>query len=93
MANAQLEYKCERYGKNYIKIGRFQPSSKICTLCGEHNKELKLSQRTWTCKNGHVLDRDINASLNIRDFGLRTKPKNVKVSHWAMLSSNEASTL
>lgn len=69
-----LEYKADWYGKNIIRIGRFEPSSKICSVCGVMNKDLKLSDRTWTCANGHELDRDINASINIKDFGLRTKP-------------------
>jgi len=64
-------YKAEWYGKNVIRIGRFEPSSKICSVCGWHNKELKLSDRTWTagrprCANGHTVDRDVNAAINIK---------------------------
>lgn len=57
--------------KEIVKINRFYPSSKTCNKCGWVNNNLKLSDRTWTCKNGHKLDRDINASLNILDEGLR----------------------
>ena len=66
-----LEYKAEWYGTNIIRIGKFEPSSKTCNVCGIINKELKLSDREWTCKNGHKLDRDINAALNIKNFALR----------------------
>ena len=69
----QLQYKCEWYGKNLIKIGRFEPSSKMCT-CGYINKDLKLSQREWTCPNcGQHNDRDILAAINIKRFGLQNQ--------------------
>lgn len=68
---SMLEYKCEWYGKTLICIGRFQPSSKICG-CGYINRQLKLSDRTWTCpKCGTINDRDLLAALNIKRFGLQ----------------------
>lgn len=68
---SMLEYKCNWYGKNYVKIGRFQPSSRLCT-CGTINKDLKLSDREWTCKVcNSTHDRDILASQNIKTFGLQ----------------------
>lgn len=60
-------------------IGRFQPSSQICNICGDRNKELKLSQRTWICSNNHVLERDLNAAINIKKFGLMASTFNAKV--------------
>ena len=67
-----LEYKCEWYGKNLIRINRFDPSSKISNCCGDYNTHLKLSDRSWVCgKCGKVLDRDINAANNIKDFALQ----------------------
>ena len=66
-----LEYKAEWYGTNIIRIGTFEPSSKTCSVCGTINKELTLKDREWTCANGHRLDRDINASVNIKNFALR----------------------
>lgn len=69
----QLEYKSEWYGRTYIKIDRFYPSSQICSDCGFRNKEIKdLSIRKWTCENcGNHHDRDINASKNILQEGMR----------------------
>ena len=65
-----LEYKCELYGKNLIVIGRFEPSSKMCT-CGYINKYLTLADREWTCPQcGTYHDRDILAASNIKKFAL-----------------------
>jgi len=66
----QLKYKSEWLGKNIIEIGRFEPSSKMCS-CGVINKELKLEDREWTCKScGAVHHRDLLAANNIKKFGL-----------------------
>ena len=81
LLNNQLHYKCEWKGKNYIQIGRFDPSSKRCNYCGDINKDLKLSHREWVCEScKNVNERDLNAALNIRDYGVRLNPTNVKVS-------------
>ena len=67
-----LKYKSEWRGCNLITIGRFDPSSKMCSNCGYINKELTLADRSWTCSNcNSILDRDINAAINIKNFGLR----------------------
>ena len=67
-----LEYKADWYGKNILKIGRFAPSSKTCSCCGHINKELTLKDREWTCpKCNSVLDRDVNAAINIKSFALK----------------------
>ncbi|AYD47531.1 RNA-guided endonuclease TnpB family protein [Arachidicoccus soli] len=77
-----LEYKAEWYGKNILYIGRFQPSSKLCSHCGHIFKELSLKDRSWTCQScGTHHERDENAALNIKTFGLRIKPSTVNVSH------------
>lgn len=74
----QLSYKSEWYGKNLLVIGRFEPSSKICSCCGKINKELKLSDRKWSCFScGIIHDRDKNAAINIKNFGLRKQPSTV----------------
>ena len=66
-----LQYKCDWYGRGLVKVDRFFPSSKTCNECGWINQGLNLSIREWTCKNGHVLDRDHNASINILNEGLK----------------------
>jgi putative transposase len=67
-----LEYKAKWYGVNILKIGRFEPSSKTCSCCGNINKELTLKDREWTCvKCNTKHDRDINAAINIKNFSLR----------------------
>ena len=74
-----LEYKADWYGKNILRIGRFSPSSKTCSCCGYINKELTLKDRSWTCpKCSSVLDRDVNASINIKSFALKN---NLSVEH------------
>lgn len=67
-----LEYKAEWHGKNLIKIGRFEPSSKLCSNCKHKNADLKLKDRVWTCVNcGTEHDRDVNAAVNIKEIGLK----------------------
>ena len=67
-----LEYKAAWYGKNILKIGTFEPSSKTCSHCGNINKELTLQDREWTCGScSAVLDRDVNAASNIKSFALK----------------------
>ena len=66
-----LQYKCDWYGKELVKVSRFYPSSKTCNECDWINQDLKLSDREWTCKNGHHLDRDENAAKNILKEGLK----------------------
>ncbi len=69
----QLKYKSQWYGKNLLVIGRFEPSSKTCSCCGVINPDLKLQEREWTCTAcGAVLDRDVNAAINIKNFALKS---------------------
>jgi putative transposase len=67
----QMIYKCDWYGKNIIHIGRFEPSSKTCSICGYSKKDLTLADREWQCPDCNTLhDRDENAATNIKKFGL-----------------------
>jgi len=67
----QLEYKCERYGRDLVVIDRWYPSSKTCSACGHLLASLRLSTRTWQCPSCRTLhDRDVNAARNILAAGL-----------------------
>lgn len=69
---SMLEYKAEWYGVNILKIGRFDPSSKLCSHCGTINKELTLNDREWTCGScNETHNRDKNAAINIKNFSLK----------------------
>lgn len=75
---SMLNYKCIKYGKKVIKIGRFEPSSQICSNCG-YQQKMTLDKRIYDCpKCGISLDRDTNAAINIRNFALRTIISNFK---------------
>jgi putative transposase len=66
--NELIDYKSEWYGTNILRIGQFEPSSKMC-YCGTINKQLKLSDRIWTCNHcGTTHDRDVLAANNIKHF-------------------------
>ncbi|MEU5158170.1 RNA-guided endonuclease TnpB family protein [Streptomyces sp. NPDC020875] len=61
-----LEYKAARYGRTFVKTGRFEPTSQVCSLCGVKDGPKPLNVRVWTCGAcGAVLDRDINAAVNV----------------------------
>lgn len=67
----KLEYKAKWLGKTVLRIGQFEPSSKICHVCGYHKSDLTLKDREWICPDCKtVLDRDINAAINIKKFAL-----------------------
>ena len=67
-----IAYKALEKHRQYVKIGTFYPSSKLCHCCGFKYKGLKLDERFWTCpKCGIYLDRDENAAINILNEGLR----------------------
>ena len=67
----QMKYKCEFNGIEFIQADRFYPSSKTCSCCGTIKKDLKLSDRTYICEEcGCVIDRDLNASINLSKYGL-----------------------
>jgi len=71
----QLKYKCDRYGKNLLDIGRFEPSSKMCSSCGVINRNLTLNVRNWICVCGTTHDRDTNAAMNIKQMAFN--PQNL----------------
>ena len=65
----QLEYKARWYGAEIVVADRFFASSKICSGCGEKKKDLKLSDRIWTCEVcDKTHDRDTNAAINLENY-------------------------
>ncbi len=63
---SMLEYKAARYGRAFHRIGRFEPTSQVCSQCGVKDGPKPLNVRVWTCQAcGAVLDRDINAAVNV----------------------------
>jgi putative transposase len=62
-----LEYKAARYGRTLVRIGRFEPTSQVCSACGVKDGPKPPHVREWTCAEcgtGH--DRDVNAAINIK---------------------------
>lgn len=67
----QLNYKSVLHDRQVIPVGRFYPSSKTCSACGEVRTTLSLSERVFTCDCGFTADRDENAAENIFAEGMR----------------------
>lgn len=76
-----LKYKLEWRGKHYQEVDRYFPSSKLCSVCGYKNSDLKLAEREWVCPECTTrLQRDINASTNLKKEGIRLlKEKGITV--------------
>jgi len=67
-----LEYKARRYGRAFAKVGRFEPTSQVCSACSVKDGPKPLHVRTWTCAAcGVVRDRDQNAAKNVLALGRR----------------------
>lgn len=68
----KLAYKAQWYGRAFVQVDRFYPSSRLCHDCGHKYSGLRLSEREWTCEScGVSHDRDVNAALNILGEALR----------------------
>lgn len=84
MFHNMLRYKSEWYGKQFIKIDRWFPSSKTCSSCGNIKESLLLSDRVYNCDScGLSMDRDLNASINIKALGVNNAirtPRTCKTS-------------
>lgn len=65
----QIEYKCDWNNIELIIADRFFPSSKLCSCCGSIKKDLKLSDSIYKCECGNIIDRDYQASLNLKKYG------------------------
>lgn len=66
----QLEYKCKWYNIEFIVADKYFPSSKMCSMCGNIKNNLSLGDRIYMCdKCGLIIDRDLNASINLKNLG------------------------
>ena len=65
-----LEYKATLYGREFIRVGMFEPTSQVCSACSVKDGPKPLHIREWTCRQcGAVHDRDVNAAKNILAAG------------------------
>jgi putative transposase len=78
---AMLEYKAVRYGRTFVRVGRFEPTSQVCSACGMQDGPKPLHVRVWTCRAcGAVLDRDTNAAVNVaKAAGLAVSARGAQV--------------
>ena len=75
----QLEYKSLWYRRELVFVSRWYPSSKTCCECGWKNDNLTLGDREFMCEDcGNVIDRDLNASINIKNEGLRILEEKIR---------------
>ena len=73
----QMEYKSAWNNIPVIIADRFYPSSKLCSCCENIKKDLKLSDRIYKCECGNIIDRDYQASLNLKRYGEMALEKSV----------------
>ena len=67
-----MEYKCNKYNIKIVFADRWFPSSKTCSCCRHVKHDLKLKDRKYICSEcGLVIDRDLNAAVNLANYGLR----------------------
>jgi len=72
MLKTFLAYKLAEQGKHLVIIDKWYPSSKLCHMCKQENKQLTLAERNWTCPHcGAEMKRDENAAINIKNEGCR----------------------
>jgi putative transposase len=91
-----LEYKARRYGREFRRIGRFEPTSQVCSACGTKDGPKPLHVRAWQCPAcGAWLDRDVNAAVNVaRAAGLAVTACGAQVRPGAIPAQRgEAGTL
>jgi putative transposase len=69
-----IEEKAARYGRAFVRVGRFEPTSQVCSACSVKDGPKPLGVRQWTCAAcGIVHDRDVNAARNILALGRRER--------------------
>ena len=92
----KLEYVASKYGVCVVKVDRFYPSSKTCSVCQYVNERLTLGDREWTCPQcGTVHDRDLNASVNILRQGIVSsrEPRKTQLAARVALGTGESPLL
>ena len=73
-----LEGQCKKYGHMLLFVSKWFPSTKTCLSCGYIHKEITLKDRTYICPScGHVMDRDYQAAVNLREEALRIISENI----------------
>jgi putative transposase len=76
---SMLEYKAKLYGRDFHRVGRWEPTSQVCSACGVKDGPKPLNVRAWTCGEcGAVHDRDVNAARNILALGRRERLINAR---------------
>ena len=70
MLKNMIKYKCELYGKTFTEVPRYYASSQYCHVCDYKNTDLTIEEHNWKCPRcGTILDRDLNAAINILNYG------------------------
>jgi putative transposase len=75
----QLEYKSDWYGKWFFRIGQYEPSSQLCSRCG-NMMHMPLENRIYICSNkscNMIMHRDLNSSISIKDIGISDYKKSL----------------
>lgn len=65
----QLHYKQGWRSGQVVEADRWYPSSRLCSTCADRRTDLSLAERVFTCSNGHRIDRDLNAAINLARWG------------------------
>ena len=68
----QIQYKCIKYGIEFVEADKWFDSSKKCSCCGTIKKDLKLKDRIYKCSCGFKSDRDLNASINLANYSIQS---------------------
>jgi putative transposase len=68
----QIQYKCKKYGIEFVEADKWFPSSKTCSCCGQIKSDLKLKDRIFICECGFKMDRDLNASINLANYQIQS---------------------
>lgn len=69
----QMKYKCKKYGITFVEVSRYYPITKTCSNCGHVKEQFSLHLKTYKCEKCSLkIDKDFNASLNLRNYNITT---------------------